>query len=256
MSHAHVLSSAAALVCAAPDDAPVANSGIERSLRSAAARLAEPQVEAEYWKHDELIVVDDFLDARLARQMREAAVSAVAATRRKAIPGYKRAGAISAYAIARHAPQLAALYRSPVLIDALSRLADVPLLPCPRWDAHAVALYVYTQPGDRVGFHYDRSWYRGARYTALIGLQNDSTSELVCRVHRGARHRAEKELRVATDPGTLVFFQGDKCYHAVSPLGAGETRIVLSLQYVTSTEIGPVARVVSDLKDALTYFGV
>lgn len=230
--------------------------GFEAALAKPADSLGRSDAEAAYWKHDELLVMNGFLDPAFVARLRTEAHAAVTAMRRKSVPGYKRAGAVSAHALARHAPALVALYRSPTLITALSRLADVELLPCPKWDAHAVALYVYTQRGDRVGFHYDRSFYRGARYTALLGLQNDSKSQLVCRVHRGNRHRAEKELRVCTEPGTLVFFQGDKCYHSVSPLGADETRIVLSLQYVTSTEMGPLSRILSELKDAFTYFGV
>jgi hypothetical protein len=41
---------------------------------------------------------------------------------------------------------------------------------CPENDPHSCALYYYTEPGDHIGFHYDTSYYKGARYTILMGL--------------------------------------------------------------------------------------
>jgi hypothetical protein len=57
------------------------------------------------------------------------------------------------------------------------------------------------------------------------------------------------------DPGTVVLFNGDKLWHAVTPLGKGEERIILTLQYVTNQQIGPVKKLFSNVKDAFAYFG-
>ena len=40
---------------------------------------------------------------------------------------------------------------------------------CPDEDPHACALYFYTEAGDHMGYHYDTSYYTGARYTVLFG---------------------------------------------------------------------------------------
>ena len=61
---------------------------------------------------------------------------------------------------------------------------------------------------------------------------------------------------MATNPGTMVFFNGDKLYHAVTPLGPGEERIVLTMQYVTNQSMGPFKRLFSNMKDAVAYFGL
>jgi hypothetical protein len=128
-------------------------------------------------------------------------------------------------------------------------------MPCPERDLHACALYSYTEPGDHIGFHYDTSYYRDRRYTVLIGLQDDSTSRLVCRLHsRDPGHRVET-VEVATAPGSFVFFNGDRVLHRVTPLGAGQVRHVITMQYVTDPEMGRLTRFVSDMKDAIAYFG-
>ena len=50
----------------------------------------------------------------------------------------------------------------------------------------------------------------------------------------GATHgRPPVDLALKTDPGTLVLFNGDKLWHAITPLGEGEERVSLTLEYVT-----------------------
>ena len=68
--------------------------------------------------------------------------------------------------------------------------------------------------------------------------------------------RPPVEVAVATDPGTMVVFNGDKVYHGVSPSREGERRVVFTMEYVTSREIGRAQRLFSDLKDAFAYFGL
>ncbi|MER3425147.1 MAG: 2OG-Fe(II) oxygenase, partial [Nitrospiraceae bacterium] len=138
-----------------------------------------------------------------------------------------------------------------------SRLAGANLMLCPDHDPHACALYYYTEPGDHIGFHYDTSYYKGARYTILMGLIDRSPScRLVCQLYKDDPRRQIKELRLATEPGTLVVFNGDKLWHAVTPLGEGEERVVLTMEYVTNQEMGAVKRLYSNLKDAFGYFGL
>jgi hypothetical protein len=57
-------------------------------------------------------------------------------------------------------------------------------------------------------------------------------------------------------PGSLVLFNGDKLWHAISPLAKGEERVVLTMEYVTNPEMGPFKRFVSNMKDAIAYFGL
>jgi hypothetical protein len=130
-------------------------------------------------------------------------------------------------------------------------------MPCPDRDLHACALYFYTEPGDHIGFHYDTSYYQGARYTVLLGLvQRSEHCRLVCQLYKDDPTRSPQEVRLATPPGALVIFNGDKLWHAVTPLGDGEERIVLTMEYVTNPAMGPLRRFISNMKDAIAYFGV
>ena len=127
---------------------------------------------------------------------------------------------------------------------------------CPDEDPHACALYFYTEAGDHMGHHYDTSYYKGARYTVLVGLVQNSTCRLRCRLHTRQPGRAPRDLEVASTTGAMVIFNGDKVYHGVSPASAGDRRVVLTLEYVTSQEMGRVKRAFSNLKDAFAYFGI
>ena len=131
-----------------------------------------------------------------------------------------------------------------------------PLQPCPASDPHACALYFYTEPGDHIGFHYDTSYYRGERFTVLVGLIEQSSSRLACQLYRNVAGREPVDLDLKTDPGTLVLFNGDKLWHSITPLGAGEERVSLTLEYVTDPSMPVLRRFVSNMKDAIAYFGL
>jgi hypothetical protein len=176
---------------------------------------------------------------------------------RNYLPRHKKGGGVSYYVLAEKAPAILALYRSSDFIDFLSRLVGARVMPCPDDDPHACALYLYTEPGDHIGFHYDTSYYKGARYTVLLGLvQRSARCRLVCQLYKDNPQRQRQELALATPPGAMVIFNGDRLWHAVTPLGEGEERIVLSMEYVTNQEMGPFKRLISNLKDAIAYFGV
>ena len=209
-----------------------------------------------YQKQNEFLLVEQFLDEKAVAPLVAEANQMRSEINRNYIPKHKKGGSVSYFALANKAPAILSLYRAPAFIELLSRLSGVRLLLCPDDDPHACALYFYTEPGDHIGFHYDTSYYKGARYTVLIGLLEQSSSRLVCQLYKGDPTRKLQELSVATTPGTLVFFNGDKLYHSVTPLGLGEERIVLTMQYVTNQNMGPFKRLFSNLKDAFAYFGL
>src|SRR5437773_10415093 len=103
------------------------------------------------------------------------------------------------------------LYRSPAFLDFLSRLVEARLMLCPENDPRSCALYYYTEPGDHIGFHYDTSYYKGARYTILVGLVDTSEScGLVCQLYKDDPAREARALQLATEPGDVVIVNGDK----------------------------------------------
>ncbi|MCC2643979.1 MAG: putative 2-oxoglutarate-Fe(II) oxygenase superfamily, partial [Nitrospira sp.] len=176
---------------------------------------------------------------------------------RNYIPGHKKGGSVSYYAVMEQAPQFIDLYRSEAFRLMLNRLTKVNLLLCPENDPHSCALYYYTEAGDHIGYHYDTSYYKGARYTVLMGLLDRSKQcRLVCDLFKDVPGKQPIHLELATAPGDLVLFNGDKLWHAVTPLGEQEERIVLTMEYVTNPDMGPFKRLYSNLKDSFGYFGL
>jgi hypothetical protein len=228
---------------------------LEAVLAEAVARLDVAALRATFRDQNQFLYLERWLPPAVLEPCLADVERVRPYVHRAVLPGHKKGGSVSAFTLARRAPAITALYRSTALLDLLRRLTGQGLEPCPPRDPHACALYFYTEPGDHIGFHYDTSYYRGARYTVLVGLIERSSSRLVAQPWRGHPERAAGEIRLATDPGTVVVFNGDTLWHAITPLGPGEERVSLSLEYVSDPRMTLWHRFVSDMKDALAYFG-
>jgi len=229
---------------------------IEDSLGEAIERLDQPGIQRTYWDQNEFVLLEGFIPQTVVEPCLFEVEQVQSEVHRNYVPGRKQGGSVSYYVIREKAPAILALYRSPTLRTFLSRLVEAPLKLCPEDDPHSCALYYYTKPGDHIGFHYDTSYYKGKRYTVLIGLvERSEHCRLVARVRKHGEAEEIRETRIPMDPGTVVLFNGDKLWHAVTPLGKDEERVVLTFQYVTNQEIGPFKKMFSNLKDAFAYFG-
>ena len=210
---------------------------------------------AVYWRQNEFLVLERCLPTTVVAPLVAEVDLVRPALHRNYIPRHKKGGSASFYTLAATAPAILALYRHPAFLEFLARVTGQRLQPCPEGDPHACALYFYTEPGDHIGFHYDTSYYEGARYTILVGLIERSSSRLVCQLYKDEPGRATEEVRLTTEPGTLVLFNGDKLWHAITPLGEGEERVSLTLEYVTNPRMTRFKRFVSNMKDSIAYFG-
>jgi hypothetical protein len=157
-------------------------------IARALARLDRDAVRATYQRQGEFVHLVDCFPPAVVAPMVDAVARVRPLVHRNYIPGHKKGGSVGAWALAEHAPAIHALYRAPAFVAFLEAITGRHLLPCPDADPHACALYFYTEPGDHIGFHYDTSYYRGARYTALLGLV-ESSSRPVCQLHRGVLGR-------------------------------------------------------------------
>jgi hypothetical protein len=227
-------------------------------VSGAAASIARVDASASaerYQAQNEFLMIENFLDPSVVAAMVGEAGALRSKINRNYVPGKKKGGSVSSFALAEAAPVTVALYQSPALMALLGRIVGEQLLVCPESDPHRCALYYYTEKGDHIGYHFDTSFYRGKRYTVLIGLIERSSSRLECQLYKDDPSRKTEELRIATNPGALVVFNGDKLWHCVTPLGENEERVVLTFEYVTDQRMGLLHRLVSDVKDAVAYFG-
>jgi hypothetical protein len=233
----------------AAEQAPVADE-IARTL----AAVDLDAVRATYRAQNEFVYLERLFPDSVVGPMVEEVERAKSAVNRNYIPRHKKGGSVSYYTLREQAPAILTLYRSPAFLAFVQAVSGVMVQRCPEGDPHSCALYYYTEPGDHIGFHFDTSYYKGARFTVLVGLVERSSSRLVCQLHKDDPARV-RELALATDPGTVVLFNGDKLWHKITPLGEGEERVSLTLEYVTDPRMTPAKRFISNMKDAVAYFG-
>jgi hypothetical protein len=231
---------------------------VGESVDQAVAALDFDRLAQEYWRQNEFLFLPGFLSRDLVESsLVPQAQRLKSDLNRNYIPGHKKGGSVSYYSVIEKGPLFLELYRSVSFRSFLNRLTKTELSLCPDSDPHSCALYYYTEPGDHIGFHYDTSYYKGARYTILLGLLDQSRQcRLVCDLYKDVPGKQPVHLELATAPGDMVIFNGDKLWHAVTPLGEQEERIVLTMEYVTDPDMGTFKRLYSNLKDSFAYFGL
>ena len=210
----------------------------------------------EFLAQGGFVYLEQFLPPELTARLIEAVAAVADSVNRKYLPGHKQGGSVRRHTIDELAPLIAALYRSAALVAWLEAVSGDRLQPSPAADPHAYALYFYTRPGDHIGWHYDTSYYRGSRYTLLLGLIDDSSCRLDYELHTREAGVAAVPGCVRLAPGDLAFFDGDKLRHRITPLRNGETRVSLTFEYVTDPAMHAWWRMISNLKDAFAYFGL
>ncbi len=237
-----------------PDTAPAAFP-VEAEIARVLAVLDVAAVREAYRSQNEFVVLERCLPAALVARLIDEVDRVRPAIHRNYIPRHKKGGSVSYYTLCEQAPAIVALYRSAAFLEFVRTVTGAPVQRCPENDPHSCALYFYTEPGDHIGFHFDTSYYRDRRYTILVGLIERSSSRLVAQPYKKITGHAPVEVRLATEPGTLVMFNGDNLWHAITPLGEGEERVSLTLEYVTDPGMTPWKRLFSNLKDSVAYFG-
>jgi hypothetical protein len=201
------------------------------------------------------LFMPQFLAPEATARLTSAVAAVESSVNRNYLPGHKQGGSVGRHALDEHAPFIAELYRSRALIEMLEGVAGERLQLSPPDDPHAYALYFYTRPGDHIGWHYDTSYYAGRRYTVLFGVIDRSSCRLDYELHTREKGVAVVPGSIQIPPGGLVFFDGDALRHRITPLGEGEMRVSLTFEYVTDPRIRRGWRLISNLKDALGYFG-
>jgi hypothetical protein len=224
-------------------------------LSTRLAQLPLGPLREDYSRQGAFLHIADFLPEGITQRLIDAVTAVEPLIHRNYLPGHKQGGSVSRHAIDSHAPFVAELYRSGALIEWLGELAGERLQVSPADDPHAYALYFYTQPGDHIGWHYDTSYYAGRRYTLLLGLIDRSSCRLDYELHTREPGVAVVAGSLRIPPGGLAFFDGDKLRHRITPLAAGEMRVSLTFEYVTDPRMHFGWRLISNMKDAVAYFG-
>ncbi len=230
-------------------------SAVQNSLARCLSQLTPERLRPSFEQQGAFIFLPEFLPPEITAQLIAAVDAVTPAINRNYLPGHKQGGSVSRHTIDRLAPVIAELYRAPALLDWLQQLSNERLQLSPPSDPHAYALYFYTRPGDHIGWHYDTSYYAGRRYTLLLGVIDDSSCRLEYQLHTRNAGATPSAGAIRIPPGGLVFFDGDRLRHRITPLAAGERRVSLTFEYVTDARMSTGWRIVSQMKDAIAYFG-
>jgi hypothetical protein len=203
---------------------------------------------------DRFAVVPDLLPARTFVALKAEAEHLVA-PERSFVPTHKKGGTVAYETLIASAPAIVAFYHSTALKEFISRLVGVRIQPTPIYDQSSLSVLFYDKPGDHIGWHYDHNFYRGRHFTVLVAITNEgratdglSHAELKARI-------AEQEIAVSTAPNTAVVFEGARVHHKVTPILAGERRLMLSMTYCTDTRSRWWQGVSRRIKDT-AFFGV
>lgn len=119
----------------------------DEAIVRAIEELDFTQMALSFWRHEELIVMQQLVPEPIVRAIRDEVAAAEALVVRQSVPGYKRSGSTSHFRLRDISPTAIALYRSDALRELLSALADQPLVLSPDDDPHACALYWYARAG-------------------------------------------------------------------------------------------------------------
>jgi hypothetical protein len=228
---------------------------INTALAAHIARLDFETLKREFAAQDEFVAVKDFIPHELLQELLDALPDLERRVHRNYIPKHKKGGSVSRYDLEQAAPRFHELYGAAAMLEFVAALCERQLDLCPASDPHSFALYFYTEEGDHIGYHYDTSYYAGARYTVLIGLIAAPSCVLECALHTRDPAHDPVHVGVTLEPGMLAVFNGDKVYHRITPLAANERRVALTLEYLTDSSMHPFLRFVSNMKDAIAYFG-
>ena len=89
----------------------------------------------------------------------------------------------------------------------------------------------------------------------LLGVIDESSCKLDYELHTKDPSKADEPGSGQYPPGALIVFDGDMLRHRVTPSLEGEVRVSLTLEYVTNPNMRPWRRFISNMKDAIAYFG-
>ena len=184
-----------------------------------------------------------------------AEVERFAAAERSYVPAHKKGGTIAYASLIEQAPAVTRLYHSHALRRYISRIVGAEVHPTPLHDQSSLSVLIYERPGDHIAGHYDHNFYLGRHFTVLLPVINAGHG------HAGLSHAqlstkiAGRDVKLATQPNTLVVFEGAKVLHKASPIEPGERRVVISMTFCTDPRTTVFQAIARRVKDT-AFFGV
>jgi len=202
-----------------------------------------------------LIELPDFLSPAVFQTLCSE-VDGLVGIERSYVPTHKQGGTVAYSTLRRQAPGISEFYGSESLHGLISQRLGCKVKPTPMNDENSLSLLIYDRPGDRIGWHHDHDFYRGRHFTLLVPLVNrGSTASGLSHAQLSVRLPGQGERVVDTGPNQAVLFEGARVLHKVSPILAGERRIVLSMTFCSDSHASRAQGIARRVKD-MAFFGV
>jgi hypothetical protein len=201
-----------------------------------------------------IATVRDFLFEQNFRMLQRAAVHCMS-THRMHIPLHKRGAAVSYRQLDRSAPDMVDFYHSQEMLHWCSAVVGERLQPTPYHDLSSCSVLIYDQAGDHIRSHRDWNFYRGRHFTILLPLINTNAAGNDVSSARLFVRNATADSIIPTPANSLVLFEGASIRHGVTPLKAGELRLILSMTYCSNPIATTSQSVQRRFKD-IAYFGL
>jgi hypothetical protein len=198
--------------------------------------------------------VPDLLAPAMLATLR-AEAEALAAPERSYVPAHKKGGTVAYETVIAHAPAILGLYHSRTFQRFVSEIVGCPVGPTPLNDQSSLSVLVYDRPGDHIGWHFDHNFYRGRHFTILLPVVNRGHGPGGLSHARLAARPGGREVELAARENTLIVFEGARVRHKVSPIAAGERRVVISMTYCTDARARWWQAVGRRVKDT-AFFGI
>ncbi|HVJ79950.1 MAG TPA: hypothetical protein VNC50_02675 [Planctomycetia bacterium] len=171
------------------------------------------------------------------------------------VPTHKKGATLSYEAIHRHAPSCLALYHSPALRQAVSRIVGVSVVPVADHDQSACSILYYLDDGDHIEWHFDHNFYNGRHFTVLLGIEDRGAGGGSSAGRLEWKDAAGAEQDAALAPNGLAVFEGKRVLHRATPIASGDSRIVFSMTFATAPTLRWHREVLRRCKD-VAFFGL
>ena len=162
------------------------------------------------------------------------------------IPRKKAQKNIDLNILLKHSPQVIQWCKS--LGPQLSEVIGTPVMIAPLSQKNSVSLIAYDREGDFVDWHFDSNHYNGRYFTLLVPVSSEKT----CGNYQ-YRDENEETQTVEMNLGESILFEGDKVFHRGKELCKDQKRVVLSMTFVTSTDMDSIESMMVNIKNYLMF---
>ena len=191
---------------------------------------------------DKVVLVENILDPELFKTLQEQVMDALKYAVKKDVK-FRAASTITWSALRKYCPAVAKIYYDKNFVDQIKEKINIDELKfSPEDDNHAVQVFAYIHEGDHFVWHLDKVAYKGMRYNVLLCVYDDSSSIL-----------ETEQQKIKIKENSVAIYNGDVIRHRVTPVKAGEKRIILALEYYTDVKQNIFQKMFRGLKDKLIY---